>query len=108
MIGSPLANLLINYFKSPSSVGVWETLAVLGAIYLVFMMGGAFSYRVPPAGWKPIGWQAPSATNRMITAGNVHLDDVHKTAQFWLIWAVLCINVSAGIGVLAMASPKIS
>ena len=43
----------------------------------------------------------------MITSGNVHLDDAHKTPQFWLIWAVLCLNVSAGIGVLAMASPML-
>ncbi len=107
MIGSPLANLLINHFKSPTSVGVWETLAAMGAIYLVFMMGGAFGYRVPPPGWQPRGWQQPTAANRMITSGNLRLEDAHKTPQFWLIWAVLCINVSAGIGVLSMASPML-
>ena len=107
MIGSPLANLLMNSFKSPTSVGVWQTFLILGLIYLVFMMIGAFAYRVPPAGWRPDGWTPAAATNHMITSGNVHLDDAYKTPQFWLIWLVLCLNVSAGIGVLAMASPML-
>jgi MFS family permease len=71
------------------------------------MMAGAFGYRVPPPNWRPEGWTPPSAENRMITAGNVHLNDAHKAPQFWLIWMVLCMNVSAGIGVLAMASPML-
>jgi MFS family permease len=107
MIGSPLANYLMNYFKTPTSVGVWQAFLVMGGIYLVFMMIGAFAYRVTPAGWRPEGWTPPALNNRMITSGNVHLNDAHKTPQFWLIWLVLCLNVSAGIGVLAMASPML-
>ena len=60
MIGAPLANLLINYFKTPTDVGVWQTFAAMGVIYFVFMMIGAFAYRVPPAGWRPDGWTPPS------------------------------------------------
>src|SRR3979490_2554454 len=100
MIGAPLANLLINYFKTPASVGVWETFATMGVIYFVFMMIGAFAYRVSPAGWRPDGWTAPTKVNAMISTNNVHLNDAHKTPQFWLIWWVLCLNVSAGIGVI--------
>ncbi len=107
MIGSPLADTLINRFKSASDVGVWHTLAVMGALYLVAMLCGAFGYRVPPANWRPDGWTAPTSTNAMITAGHVHLDRAHRTPQFWLIWVVLCLNVSAGIGVLALASPML-
>jgi MFS family permease len=108
LIGSPLAILLMNYFKTPTSVGVWQTLATMGVIYFVAMTAGAFGYRVPPDGWRPEGWTAPDAKARpMIAAGDVHLDDAHKTPQFWLIWAVLCLNVSAGIGVLSMASPML-
>jgi MFS family permease len=82
---------------------------VIGVIYLVVMMIGAFGYRLPPTGWAPRGWTAPeaAATSGMITRGNVHLEQAWKTPQFWLIWAVLCLNVSAGIGVLAMASPML-
>jgi MFS family permease len=68
---------------------------------------GAFGFRVAPTGWKPAGWKAPasSAANAMITQRHVHLDRAWKTPQFWLIWAVLCLNVTAGIGVISMASP---
>jgi MFS family permease len=107
MIGAPLANLLMNYFKSPTSVGVWETFVAMGVIYFCFMMVGAFRYRIPPAGWRPDGWTAPDKANAMISQSNVHLKDAHKTPQFWLIWWVLCLNVSAGIGVIGMASPML-
>ena len=107
MIGAPLANLLINYYKTPTSVGVWETFATMGVIYFVFMMIGAFAYRVSPVGWQPEGWTAPAKANAMISKNNVHLKDAHKTPQFWLIWWVLCLNVSAGIGVIGMASPML-
>jgi MFS family permease len=107
MIGAPLANLLMNYFKSPTSVGVWETFTAMGAIYFVFMMIGAFRYRLPPGGWRPEGWTPPAKANAMISQKNVHLKDAHKTPQFWLIWWVLCLNVSAGIGVIGMASPML-
>src|SRR5882724_11483736 len=106
MIGSPLANILMNFFKTPNSVGVWQTFVAMGAIYFVFMLGGAFGYRLPPAGWRPEGW-TPRAATPLIARGQVHLKDAHKTPQFWLIWAVLCLNVSAGIGVIGMASPML-
>jgi MFS family permease len=107
MIGAPLANLLLNHFKTPTDVGVWQTFLAMAAIYFVFMMIGAFRYRLPPAGWRPDGWTPPSETNTMITQHQVHLKDAHKTPQFWLIWWVLCLNVSAGIGVIGMASPML-
>src|SRR6202035_2540955 len=107
LIGAPLANLLINYFKTPTSVGVWQTFATMGVIYFVFMMIGAFSYRVTPDGWKPDGWTPPSEKKSMISEHHVHLDDAHRTPQFWLIWWVLCLNVSAGIGEIGMRSPML-
>jgi MFS family permease len=107
MIGAPLANILVNYYKTPTSVGVWETFATMAVIYFVFMMIGAFAYRVSPVGWQPDGWTPPAKANAMISSNNVHLKDAHKTPQFWLIWWVLCLNVSAGIGVIGMASPML-
>jgi MFS family permease len=107
MIGSPLATILMKYYATPTSVGVWETFVTLGLIYFVFMLGGAFGYRLPPTGWKPLGWTPPASAKAMITTGHVHLKDAHKTKQFWLIWAVLCLNVSAGIGIIGAASPML-
>lgn len=107
MIGAPLADMLMTYYKSPTSAGVWETFLTMAAIYFVFMMIGAFRYRLPPAGWRPDGWTPPATAKSMITQHHVHLRDAHKTPQFWLIWWVLCLNVSAGIGVIGMASPML-
>jgi len=109
MIGSPLADMLMRRFMTPTSVGVWQTFVVMGLIYFVVMLIGAFSYRLPPTGWAPAGFAPPSDASRtaMITRGQVHLNQAWRTPQFWLIWMVLCMNVSAGIGVLAMASPML-
>jgi MFS family permease len=79
MIGSPLANLLMDHFDTPTSVGVWETFVVLGLGYFLYMMAGAFGYRVPPEGWSPDGWRPPAKQKTMITTKNVHLKDAHKT-----------------------------
>lgn len=107
MVGAPLADALMNSFRGPQSIGVWQTFLVMAGIYFLFMMAGAFGYRVPPEGWRPEGWTPPAARSKMIAAHSVHLRDAHKTPQFWLIWLVLCLNVSAGIGVIGMASPML-
>jgi len=108
MIGSPLADRLMKFHADSASVGVWETFLSLAAIYFVFMLVGAFAYRVPPTGWQPPGWQAPAtAGNGMITQRHVHLNRAWRTPQFWFLWGILCLNVSAGIGVIGMASPML-
>ena len=109
MIGSPLAADLMKYFASPTNVGVMQTFVVMALVYFVFMMAGAFGYRVPETGWKPAGWTPPPAqvSNTMITQRHVHVSKVWGIPQFWLIWMVLCMNVSAGIGVIGMASPML-
>ena len=110
MIGSPLAAELMKHFATPTSVGVWETFVVMGLLYLVAMLLGAFGYRVPAHGWKPEGWTppAPQATQKaMITHGHVHVKKIWGIPQFWLVWMVLTMNVSAGIGVIGMASPML-
>jgi MFS family permease len=108
LIGSPLADMLMRHFASDTSVGVWQTFLAMAAVYFVFMMAGAFGYRVPPTGWKPAGWTPPATTsNAMITHNHVHVSKVWGIPQFWLVWLVLCLNVSAGIGVIGMASPML-
>ncbi|HSI60613.1 MAG TPA: OFA family MFS transporter, partial [Ideonella sp.] len=109
MIGSPLAAELMKHFATPADVGVAPTLLVMAAVYFVFMMAGALGYRVPPSGWKPAGWSAPATatTQQMITAHHVHVSKVWGIPQFWLVWMVLCMNVSAGIGVIGMSSPML-
>jgi MFS family permease len=108
MIGSPLAADLMKHFATATDVGVMQTFVVMALLYFVFMMAGAFGYRVPETGWKPAGWTPPPASaNAMITQRHVHVSKVWGIPQFWLIWMVLCMNVSAGIGVIGMASPML-
>jgi MFS family permease len=107
MIGSPLAVWLMAHSAQPGISGVAMTLMAMGAIYFVVMTLGAFGFRVAPHGWIPTGWNPPAAAtgSSMITRRHVHVSRAWKTPQFWLIWGVLCLNVTAGIAVLAMASP---
>lgn len=108
MIGSPLATKLMTYFAAPASAGVWQTFVSLAVIYAAFMLCGSLGYRVPPLGWKPAGWTPPAAKeNVMIATRHVHLKNAHKTPQFWLLWIVLCMNVSAGIGIIGAAAPML-
>ncbi len=101
MIGAPLADILMRRFP------LWETFALFGAIYFVAMSAGALAYRVPAEGWRPEGWSPAARPRAMVTERVVHVDRAWRTPQFWLLWTVLCLNVTAGIGVLGQASPMI-
>ena len=103
-IASPLSVWLMSLFATPTHVGVAETFIVMGLIYFCFMMVGAALVRIPAPGWQPAGYVAPTVSTRLITTQNVYVYDALKTPQFWLIWWVLCLNVTAGIGVLGQAS----
>ena len=75
------------------------------------MLIAAFSYRIPADDWQPEGWVAPEEdadSSKMITSHNVDIEEAMKTPQFYKLWIVLCMNVSAGIGVLGVASTMMS
>jgi len=103
-IASPLSVWLMQKFSTPTHVGVAETFLVLGAVYLAFMWVGATIVRVPAPGWKPAGWMPPKTPQKLVSGRDVYVYNALKTPQFWLIWWVLCLNVTAGIGVLGQAS----
>jgi MFS family permease len=108
LIGSPLAVWLMARFTENGVPGVASTFMVMGVVYFVVMSLGAFGFRVPPAGWRPAGWTPPTESGKaMITRHHVHLNEAWKTPQFWFIWGVLCMNVTAGISVISMASPML-
>jgi MFS family permease len=106
MIGAPLAVSLMKHFQNANDTGVATTFLCLAGIYAVFMLGGAFGYRLPPRNWQPAGWQAPGSVST-IHRRSVHVSTAWKTPAFWCVWVVLAMNVSAGIGVLSMASPML-
>jgi MFS family permease len=103
-IASPLSVWLMGNFSTSTHVGVAETFIALGCIYFVFMMVGAAIVRVPAPDWKPEGYVPPVVAQKLISNNDVYVYDALKTPQFWLIWWVLCLNVTAGIGVLGQAS----
>jgi MFS family permease len=107
MIASPLSTMLMARFKSTAPQGVAPTFAVMGALYFAFMMFGVLTVRIPREGWRPPGWTPPVRQQRLVTNANVNADRAIRTPQFWLLWLVLCLNVTAGIGVLGQASPMI-
>jgi MFS family permease len=76
---------------------------VMAGIYSVFMLFGALLVRVPADGWKPAGWEPKEHVKPLVTSANVAVDTAWRTPQFWLLWVVLCMNVSAGIGLLGRA-----
>ncbi|QKV19322.1 OFA family MFS transporter [Oricola thermophila] len=94
------------YVAGTGNTGAAMTFFTLGVGYFIVMMIAAFSYRVPREGWTPAGWTPPTedaASRKMITRNNVHIDQALKTPQFYLLWIVLCFNVTAGIGVIGVA-----
>jgi len=107
MIGAPLADRLMKMFATPTAVGVWQTFLVLAAIYFIAMIIGSLGYRLPAQNWRPAGWQPPAATKAkaLVTTRSVDLNVASRTPQFWLVWWVLALNVTAGIGIIGMASP---
>jgi MFS family permease len=112
MIGSPLSQMLLERFRSPLSTGIAETFVALGAIYFAFMLFGVLTVRLPAPDWKPNapGVRSPAALPADRTAVGVpsmRVEEACRTPQFWLLWCVLGLNVTAGIGVFAQASPMI-
>jgi MFS family permease len=94
------------YVVGTGDTGVAGTFFVLGIAYALIMLIAAFSYRIPAEGWTPHGWKPPAADEgdkKMISRHHVDIDEALRTPQFYLIWIVLCFNVTAGIGVLGVA-----
>lgn len=106
LVGAPLANWLINFFADGQGSGVWQSILALAVIYALFMLCGTFGYRLPPMGWHPVGAKAQQAISKQPTV-QVHVSVAWRTPQFWLLWLVLWLNVTAGIGILGMASPML-
>jgi OFA family oxalate/formate antiporter-like MFS transporter len=99
LVTAPLATNLIQ------SVGVLQTFAYLGIAYLIATMITGYFMQNPPAGWKPDGW-TPSATQTSQRAAKDYtLGEALGTWQWWALWALLFLNVTAGISLISQESP---
>ncbi len=107
MIGSPLGTRLMAFYKASGHQPIALTWVTMGVLYFLFMMFGVFIVRVPAPGWKPDGWVPKTSSSALITSHNVDVNAASGTVQFWLLWVVLFLNVTAGIGILEQAAPMI-
>ncbi|MFE2674584.1 L-lactate MFS transporter [Streptomyces hygroscopicus] len=106
LIASPWSSKLLEHFGTDSG-GIAATFLVHGVTYAVFMALGVLLVRVPPDGWRPAGWEPPRELGRMVSTADVSARNAVRTPQFWCLWVVLCMNVTAGIGILEKAAPMI-
>jgi MFS family permease len=106
MIGSPLGTKLMMFYKADAHP-IANTWVTMGLLYFVFMMFGVFTIRVPREGWKPEGWVPRATPSALSSAHWVEVNTACRTPQFWLLWLILFMNVTAGIGILEQASPMI-
>ncbi len=104
LVGAPLGVELMGRFRSSTSVGVAEAFAVMACGYFALMIFGAAIVRVPDPSLRPEGHSPPARPRKLVSDAHVAVDAAWKTPQFWLLWAVLCLNVTAGIGILGQAS----
>jgi MFS family permease len=107
LIASPWSSQMLTAFGRETS-GISKAFLIHGLVYAVFMALGVMLVRLPRPGWKPAGWEPSSNVKaKLVTTANVSANNAVKTPQFWLLWIVLCMNVTAGIGILETASPMI-
>jgi MFS family permease len=107
IIAAPLSEWLMGQFSSDSSVGVAQTFIVLGAIYFVAMWTGTMMFRVPPPDWRPEGWEGETEREAIVDSRDVPVSEAMRSRQFYLMWLVMVLNVTAGVGVLGQASAMI-
>jgi len=85
-------------------MGVAKTFYIWGVIFLILVTGSAQLYKNPPKGWLPAGFK-PSAGKGVSAAESFTFDEAKKTPQWWMLWGMLFLNVSAGIGLISQLSP---
>jgi MFS family permease len=109
LIASPWSAQMLSGFGSDTS-GIATAFVVHGLAYAAFMTLGVLLVRVPPEGWRPPGRTAPQEVQRrpLVTTAQVSARSAVRTPQFWCLWVVLCMNVTAGIGILEKAAPMIT
>ncbi len=103
MLAAPLSIALMDFFRTPTSTGVAQTFVAMGALYLAYMLFGVFTVRIPPPDQNGVSKLPPHAHLEY----GLSADEAIRTRPFYLLFAVLMLNVSAGLGVLGQASVMI-
>ncbi len=99
LVTAPIARLAV------AQVGLFSTFAILGILYLIMVVGAGFFMKNPPEGWKPEGWEPEQEDSGERTGINYELGGALKTWQWYVLWGILFLNVTAGIAIISEASP---
>ena len=103
-----IAPLMINSFQVMEGAkmvasGCAKTWYIWGAIFLVLVVAAAQMFKNPPQGWLPEGFKPAAST--VSAADSFMFGEAVKRPQWWMLWAMLCLNVSAGLGLISQLSP---
>ncbi|WP_025735706.1 MFS transporter [Mycobacterium genavense] len=104
LIASPWSSELMKWFGTDRH-GLAATFLVMGGVYAVLMSLGVLLIRVPPHEWDPPVVRVAASKMPHAAGPDRTANEAIKTPQFWLLWIVLCFNVTAGIGILERAAP---
>lgn len=107
LVAAPLTQWLLNRYATEPADALVPTLLTLAAIYAVLMLAGSSVIRLPAPGWAPEGWTPSTKRSAMQTHADVRVRNAVRAPQFYLLWTVLFVNVTAGIGILEDAKPMI-
>ncbi len=100
LVFGPLIGKLI------ASNGIATTFFIIAAIMLVFVCGAAATFKVPPAGYKPAGWNPPApAPGAQIVKTNYLPNEIIQTSSFWVLWFIFFIGAAAGLMIIGQAVP---
>lgn len=110
LVASPLSIGLMKFFITESSNGVFETFVTMGLIYMIVMMIASVIVRVPAEGWLPasmISGGKHSEKHAKASVNSISAKKAMKSPAFYLMWGLMCLNVTAGIGLIYQASPMV-
>jgi OFA family oxalate/formate antiporter-like MFS transporter len=99
LVTAPIAKQLVQ------GVGLFPTFAILGILYFVMVVGAALFMKNPPEGWRPAGWEPPTEARRGTSGIDFELGGALRTWQWYALWAMLFLNVTAGIAIISEADP---
>ncbi|MDB6031635.1 MAG: transporter [Verrucomicrobiales bacterium] len=87
------------------SAGVYQTFIILGIAYLIMVVGAAQFYKVAPAGFLPAGWTPSTTQAKQRAARDYTLPEALGAWQWYVLWAMLFLNVTAGVMLISQAAP---
>jgi len=95
--------MIAAYKGGLTASGVAMTFYIWGVIFLILVTGAAQLFNNPPKGWLPAGFTPAAST--VSAADSYMFGEAVKTPQWWMLWAMLFLNVSAGLGLISQLSP---